>query len=319
MVKVSVIVPIYNMEKFIKECLDSLVEQTIDSIELILVNDGSTDKSLDIIKNYSLKHENIIIINQSNGGLASARVAGMLASNGEYFGFVDADDFVDRRMFEKLYRKAYETNSDVVITNYAFYPAKVSTKEKWYKEYQGLVNWNFIERNTQPWNKLVKRDYAERINLMESLLEGSDGAYIRVLLNSDKIESINEELYFYRVGQDSMSSNYKNIQKFIDNISMTENQKKYIEGTKYEESLREYFEYRIIYSIIQALIIAAYNQDKKKYQLIKERLFDLKFRKNAYVRKILRENHGILKMLTFIYMVPLKYLPAKYIATKFLR
>lgn len=111
----SVIVPIYNAENYLKECLDSIINQTYRDFELILVNDGSTDKSPQICCNYADKYKNIHIVNKKNGGLVSARKAGLAQACGEYIGWVDSDDRIMPEMFEKMCGEAEKTNADVVI------------------------------------------------------------------------------------------------------------------------------------------------------------------------------------------------------------
>lgn len=111
----SVIVPIYNAEKYLRECLDSIVNQTYKDYEIILVNDGSTDKSPQICRKYQEKYHNVIVVNKENGGLVSARKAGLAKAQGEYIGWVDADDCVVPDMFEKMCNEAEHTNADIVI------------------------------------------------------------------------------------------------------------------------------------------------------------------------------------------------------------
>lgn len=100
--KISIIVPVYNVEKYLCRCVDSLLNQTCRNLEIILVNDGSTDSSFQICNEYAKKDERIIVINKSNGGLSSARNAGLDAATGDYIGFVDSDDYVDVEMYERL-------------------------------------------------------------------------------------------------------------------------------------------------------------------------------------------------------------------------
>ena len=115
MPKVSVIVPVYNVEKYIDKCLESLVNQTLKDIEIIIVNDGSTDNSIKIVEEYKEKYKNkIIYLEKENGGLSDARNYGIQYAKGEYIAFLDSDDYVDRKMYEKLYNKAIENNSDIV-------------------------------------------------------------------------------------------------------------------------------------------------------------------------------------------------------------
>lgn len=103
MCKVSIIIPIYNTEKYIKDCLDSVVNQTLDDIEIICINDGSTDNSLKLINDYAKRDKRIKVINQENKGQGTARNIGIKESKGEYIGFVDFDDYIDLKMYEKLF------------------------------------------------------------------------------------------------------------------------------------------------------------------------------------------------------------------------
>lgn len=115
---VSVIVPIYNVEKYIHRCIDTLINQTLKEIEIILVDDGSPDKCGEIIDNYAKQYTNIVIIHKANGGLSDARNAGLEIAKGQYIGFVDPDDYVEHDMFEKMYHSANTNGSDLVFCGY---------------------------------------------------------------------------------------------------------------------------------------------------------------------------------------------------------
>lgn len=117
MVKVSVIVPVYNVEPYLDKCLNGLVNQTLKDIEIIVVNDGATDNSQSIIDEYVKKHDNVIGLMKKNGGLSDARNYGIPYAKGEYIGFIDSDDFVEYDMFEILYNKAKEDDADIVECN----------------------------------------------------------------------------------------------------------------------------------------------------------------------------------------------------------
>lgn len=116
--KVSIIVPIYNVESYLRRCLDSLLSQSLIEIEIIAVNDGSTDSSLEILKDYSEKDKRIVLINKENGGVSSARNEGLLATKGQYIGFVDPDDWIDKEMYEQLYNTAIQEKADIVMCTY---------------------------------------------------------------------------------------------------------------------------------------------------------------------------------------------------------
>lgn len=115
-IAVSIIVPVYNVEAYLKQCLDSVVNQTLKNVEIILVNDGSTDESVEICKQY-LSDDRVILLNQSNSGLAAARQAGMNIAKGEYIGFVDSDDWLEPTMYEELYAAAKQNDADIVFCN----------------------------------------------------------------------------------------------------------------------------------------------------------------------------------------------------------
>lgn len=109
--KVSVVVPVYNTEAFLVDCLDSLVNQTLDEIEIVVVNDGSPDGSQAIIDDYAARYpDKIVALSKPNGGLGSARNAGIARATGRYIGFVDSDDFVEPDMYQHLYEEAERTS-----------------------------------------------------------------------------------------------------------------------------------------------------------------------------------------------------------------
>ena len=119
MKKISVIVPVYNVEDYLERCLHSLVKQTIEDIEIILINDGSPDNSQKIINCFKEQYpDKIVSVEIENSGVARARNIGLQYATGEYVGFVDSDDYVDVSMFEKLYEKAQEDEADIVASGY---------------------------------------------------------------------------------------------------------------------------------------------------------------------------------------------------------
>ena len=120
MIKISVIIPVYNTEKMLSKCLESVMAQTLREIEIICVNDGSTDKSLSVINEYAKCDARIKIVDKENGGLVSARKAGIKVAQGKYIGYVDSDDWVESQMYEILYEYAEKYNADLVSSGYIF-------------------------------------------------------------------------------------------------------------------------------------------------------------------------------------------------------
>src|SRR5574344_2160891 len=129
MPKVSVIIPIYNVEKYLRQCLDSVVNQTLKDIEIICINDGSTDSTLSIIKEYATNDNRIKIIDKKNSGYGDSMNQGLDMATGDYIGIVESDDFAELNMFDKLYNKAIENNLDLVRCQYFHYKTKENINE----------------------------------------------------------------------------------------------------------------------------------------------------------------------------------------------
>lgn len=128
-IDVSVIVPVYNAKNYIEQCLDSLGKQTLKNMEIIVLDDGSTDGSSELIDEISKRYANMRVLHQKNKGLFATRAIGLSLARGLYIGWVDADDFVDFEMYEKLWETAQNTDADCVICDYKFYPQKLNRKK----------------------------------------------------------------------------------------------------------------------------------------------------------------------------------------------
>ena len=172
MVKVSIIIPIFNTEKYIDKCLDSLVNQTLQDIEIICINDGSTDNSMDIVNQYAQKDSRIIIINQEHLKQGAARNNGMRAARGEYIGFVDSDDWVDLDYYEKLYNVSKKYDSDLALaTNIRTGNGKTKkrihlTKEEFITDLQAKMDICHQWKDGCPTNKLYKASFLKKYNIL---------------------------------------------------------------------------------------------------------------------------------------------------------
>ena len=141
--KVSVIVPVYNAQNFLEKCIESLTQQTLKEMELIFVNDGSTDQSLQILEKYQKRFpKKVMVYSKENGGQASARNLGISKSRGEYIGFIDADDYVDTHMYEAMYKKAKKENSDYVECQYHYLQIDAKGQEKEIPQYGHVRAYN---------------------------------------------------------------------------------------------------------------------------------------------------------------------------------
>ncbi|SFI28875.1 MULTISPECIES: glycosyltransferase [unclassified Bacillus (in: firmicutes)] len=211
-IKVSVIIPVYNAGKYITQCVESLLNQTLQQCEFIFINDGSTDNSREVIERYKELDNRIILINQENQGVSIARNKGLCLATGEYVGFVDADDYIERAMYEVLYNSAKQDDCDVVISNIngemeghkvaIRYPFPVDTVLK--KEYidQELLPY-FLK--TDHLNTAVNKIYKNNIinendvKFPEKVALGEDGMFnIEFFSNATSMKYINYAGYHYR-------------------------------------------------------------------------------------------------------------------------
>ena len=177
MVKVSVVIPIYNVEEFLNECLDSIVYQTLEDIEIICVNDGSTDNSLDILNSYAKNDNRFIVISQENGGHAVATNLGMSLAKGEYLYLMDSDDILKITALEETYNYAKEKNADFILfqsLNYDMDENKYYKTNIYSMEHiadfvdESIFDYNDLEEMifdipVTPWSKLYKNQFIKDI------------------------------------------------------------------------------------------------------------------------------------------------------------
>lgn len=215
MTKLSIIVPVYNVEKYLPKCLESLIKQTLKDIEIICVNDGSMDNSLTILKEFASKDSRIRIIDNQHQGVAKTRNTGIEQSTGEYIGFVDSDDYIDIDFFEKLYNSATKSNSDIAIASilkhknfFNIYNAKY-TKEETAITIQDKIKLCEDKKHFffYAWNKIYHSGFIKENNIKFS--EGQiyeDVMFaIKALYYSNKIISVYGTKYHYIEHENSLT------------------------------------------------------------------------------------------------------------------
>jgi len=202
MKKVSIIVPVYNVEKYIDKCLDSLVNQTLEDIEIIVVNDGTKDKSQVIIDDYARKYPGkVYSYIKKNGGLSSARNYGLQKATGEYVGFVDSDDYVEYDMYEKMYDRAVTTKSDIVCCQMTYKYNTYAEKKKFiHPEYFGKSIKEephiLVEAKSYAVNKIYKKKLWNNFEFPNQHYEDSAIIY-NVMYGANKVEYVDIPLYNY--------------------------------------------------------------------------------------------------------------------------
>ena len=208
MPKVSVIVPVYNTENYIEKCLNSLVNQTLEDIEIIVINDGSTDDSENLIDKFIGKYPNKIkYYKKENGGLSEARNYGLNYVTGEYIGFIDSDDYIELSMYEKMYNLAQNEQADIVECDFTWeYPDKIKIDTGIeYKDKEDL----FTNSRVMACNKIFKKDIIDDIKFPKGLRYEDVEFFYKLLPNVNKIAVLKEPLYYY-IQRESSISNLQN-------------------------------------------------------------------------------------------------------------
>ncbi len=217
---ISVIVPIYNIEKYLPVCIESIRSQTYKDLEIILVDDGSTDTSPLICDEYAQKDRRIVVLHKENGGLVSARKSGLCMAHGDYIGYVDGDDWIEKDMYETLHHHITRTNADIVICGHyndmdkgqpmdirEGYFDKTAMEKEIYPRM--IINGEFFEWGIFPgvWDKLYKKELIESVQygVDERITMGEDAACVYpCLLQAESIYVTHERFYHYRQNAASM-------------------------------------------------------------------------------------------------------------------
>lgn len=215
--KISVIIPCYNTAKYLEKCLKSLINQTLKEIEIICINDGSTDNSLKILKKYTILDNRIKILTQDNQGQSVARNKGIDIATGEYIGFVDSDDWIDLNFYEELYKTAKKTNSDIIMCNFACIKnGKIKTNSvkhnKIYTNFKDKVN---ILSNGACWNKIFRTELIKtnKIYFPTNIFYEDNLFLIEAIYYSKNLTTINKTKYYYCIHDKSTTQNFQNIDK----------------------------------------------------------------------------------------------------------
>lgn len=281
MKKVSIIVPVYNVEQYLERCLNSLVNQTLEDIEIVLVNDGSPDNSQTIIDRYKEHYpDKIISIIIENQGVANARNVGLDNASGEYIGFVDSDDFVELSMFEDLYNKAKEENSDIVVSGFTklynkssrnFQLGETELYGKSLKESPEIL----VSGVPYLWNKIFNRDVIEKnylrfhdFKIFEDLLFS-----YQCYFYSNRISKYDRPLYFYRARrQGSVTNSFS--EHFFDIFNVMDYLIKSAKETGQFENLEEC----LTYTALNHMIIRWETKVIQEELEIKRRFFEESFK-----------------------------------------
>ena len=299
--KVSIIVPVYNAEKYLKRCINSLQNQTLEDIEIILVDDSSTDLSLEICKRASDEDFRIKVIHKENEGAGLARNEALKVATGEYIGFLDSDDYVEADMFKTLYEKAIKYNSDLVMSGVLFVDGNMfseegecvrkayfekdthfETEEELKKLKMGIVGATPQDADDSKygmsiWKNLFKSEIIKKNNIVfvsEREMLSEDAIFMIDYISCiDKATGINEAFYNYCRNEDSISKSYKKdrFEKSLVFVNEVEKRfKKDIDPKEYQVYIHRFWQAMCRVLCSQEIMYAEDNNIK--YTDLKERL-----------------------------------------------
>lgn len=320
MIKISIIVPVYNSDKFLKKCLKSILNQTLKEIEVIVINDGSSDNSLNIIEELMITDNRIILINKQNEGVSIARNTGISLARGKYILNIDSDDMVKKNYCKEMYEYAEEKGVDILISD--FFSVKnnknnyitdfYNPTSKIYSGSQYLEI--FLKNNFKGYmcNKLILKElfiknnlkFNSEVSIMEDALLLS-----QLIKKSNKIGKLNKAYYFYLVHQSSATNNLS--EKYFTNINRVFNLMKMEIGN---ENLNKIIDKRWCYNLLSYILLTNDNNlDEKIYFLftkIKNCNLDIKLESFKYEKmlNILKKfpNKKLVLFFKFIYKIKSK-------------
>ena len=294
--KISIIIPVYNVEKYLNRCIDSLINQTYSNLEIILINDGSTDSSLKICEEYVQKDSRIKVINKKNEGVSIARNVGIEKATGQFISFVDSDDWIEHDTILKLYNLSQKYNSDYVMIDYIEtdgtkkYINKKSNdscikKEEFMKLFFKIGSQKCV---FYPWGKLIKRDNIPKDLFPSDCRIGEDViANYKILTKTKKIVVSSEILYNYFQNNSGLTKSGFSDKDF-DLINVWEQMLELTKNTEYYEYAK-LNRYRTDFTILTRMALSMpYNDIIKKYGFQQKKMLEsLKLNKKVLCKSLI--------------------------------
>lgn len=243
---VSIVLPIYNVEKYLRKCIETVINQTYTNVEIILVNDGSIDNSLEICKEFKEKDKRIKIINKKNGGLSDARNVGLKNAQGKYICFIDSDDFISEKYIEELHNLIVENNAQIAVCSFENVDEdekSISKKEiisqviSGKKILEQINDKSFYPASIVAWNKLYDINLFKNIIYPVGKIHEDEFTTYKLYYLAEKVVTTSKCLYYYRKVPTSITNRKFNIKK-LDALEALEERVKFFKE-KDEESLYE--------------------------------------------------------------------------------
>ena len=315
MKKLSAIVPVYNIDDYLQRCLESLVHQTLDSYEIIIVNDGSTDKSLEICEDYKKRYPDLIIIySKENGGLSDARNYGIAKANGDFLAFIDGDDWIDHNMFADMYDKALETNADIVACDidYIYDDNRIEFSSGGdfdiikVKEHPEIA----LDINNSACNKIYRKALFNKIKFPVGLWYEDMGSVPKLILLAKIIAKIDQTYYKYlqRTGSITHTANAKIFDIYICIDDINQFMLSHVEK-RHQSMLKEKIKQLYIINGAELTTLRIRTFDNKRIDFLKKNMQLLNVYCPDWYQNKLIENYSFKKRVTFFLLSKKLYHP----------
>ena len=288
MVKISAIIPVYNSEKYLKRCIDSLLNQTLKEIEIILINDGSTDGSQKIIEAYVKKFPLIFkAFSQSNHGQAFSRNLGLKYATGEFISFIDSDDYLELNAYEESYNFSVSNNLDIVCFNFFEENNNIKKVSSYYKFKNYPNDIKYVLNETSPVNKIIRKSLIDNNNIRftENCIYEDLELIPKLVLYTNKIGFLDKCLYNYVIHENSTMRQTSYNPKLNSIYFVIDSLKKSFENTKYTKELEYIFIEHLLHgAVLRYLQYPEGESDIEKISNIMKANFP-NWYKNIYYRK----------------------------------
>lgn len=302
---ISVIVPVYNVEKYLERCIDSILKQTYSDLEILLIDDGSSDNSGKICDEYAKKDNRIKVIHKKNGGISDVRNVGIENAKGDYIGFVDSDDYIADDMFETLYKLSNENNADIsIVSFYEMYNGKLigvrDDKTLTKMDKQEALKELLIDTNIQSymWNKLFKKELFDNLRFPLGKNFEDIATVLLIFERANKVVLLQDPKYYYLRRDDSIVGHRTN-KTYLDYLEVVYDKYLYLKDKYPKIEVYNAYNYVInmiwVYTIICAFDLdEVFNNYDRDYNLLVE---IMKKYGNEITDKLDYYNKAVLNML----------------------
>lgn len=299
----SIIIPVYNVEKYIKRCLDSVATQTFQDFEVIIVDDGSKDDSGRIVDEYAAKYSNFKAIHQENKGLSAARNVGIQAANSEYICFVDSDDYIDKEFLEIFHHEVVKNEPDLIICGVTVLSKKKTENKIFNEDRAEIIKYNLLSDKwaNWVWNKCFRRKSFSEFAFMDGKIFEDMYFVGNIIKEANRITCINRPLYFYNCCNDTSITHNKTAQheyKFIE-------AKLYLKQKAIDNGILDasYIENTIMNLMRTCLLLdlvdGTLDRDKREFlkdYLVRNRNYIKSFKDQFWVSRLLKDSDFLCEM-----------------------